>query len=119
YSTKALDSSVHPALTVVYGAAPQAPPPTATGKLRVLQYNTHHGGWGTDGVWSPSRIVDWIIKANPDIVSLQEIEVGTSWSQNQDDTVIYQNLLQQRTGHPWYKMFSKPGQWGVNGNLIL
>jgi hypothetical protein len=44
-------------------------------------YNTHHGGWGSDGVYSPDRIADWIVKSNADLVSLNEIEVD-SWSKN-------------------------------------
>jgi endonuclease/exonuclease/phosphatase family metal-dependent hydrolase len=79
------------------------PPPSAT--LRVMQYNLHHGGWGTDGVYSPARIVDWIAKANPDVISFNEIEIGDSWSQNQDQTAIYQTLIEQRTGVTWYKVY--------------
>src|SRR5207244_8371496 len=83
YSSKAVDPSVRPVLTVVYGSASNTqPPPSPSGTLRVLQYNTHHGGWGTDGVYDPNRIVDWIMKANPDVISLNEIEVGDSWSKN-------------------------------------
>src|SRR5438067_6474936 len=65
YSSKAIDPSVRPVLTVAYGGStqPPQPQPPPTGTLRVLQYNTHHGGWGTDGVYDPNRIVDWIMKA--------------------------------------------------------
>src|SRR3954465_3960161 len=45
FSSKAVNPSVRPVLEVVYGGSVPAPiVPTAT--LRVLQYNTHHGGWG-------------------------------------------------------------------------
>jgi endonuclease/exonuclease/phosphatase family metal-dependent hydrolase len=83
-----------------------APPPATA--LRVLQYNTHHGGWNTasPSVYDPSAIVDWIVKASPDIISLNEIEVGDSWSLGKDQTVVYQDLLQQRTGLTWYKVYS-------------
>jgi endonuclease/exonuclease/phosphatase family metal-dependent hydrolase len=82
---------------------PVVPPPSNT--LRVMQYNTHHGGWGTDGVYNPNRIVDWIIKANPDVVSMNELEVGDSWSKNLDQSEVYKTLLEQRTGMTWYKVF--------------
>jgi endonuclease/exonuclease/phosphatase family metal-dependent hydrolase len=100
--------------------SPVAPPPPSSATLRVLQYNTHHGGWGSDGVYSPDRIVDWILKSHADIVSLNEIEVRDSWSKNLDQAVVYQNLLQQRTGVAWYKMFvnAHSATTGI-GNLVL
>jgi endonuclease/exonuclease/phosphatase family metal-dependent hydrolase len=86
----------------------------------VLHYNTHHGGWGTDGIYDPNRIVAWIVKANPDIVSMNEIEVGTSWSSGADQTTLYQTLLQKATGRTWYKVFMHhSGATTGNGNLIL
>ena len=60
--------------------------------LRILQYNTHHGGWGSDGVYSPDRIVAQIMKANPDVVTMNEIEQGTSWSRGLDQVKIYEEL---------------------------
>lgn len=85
-----------------------------------MQYNTHHGGWGSDGIWDPTRIVDWIVKANPDVVSMNEIEVGTSWSKGGNDPTLYQSLLEQRTGVTWYQMFlTASGQPTGNGNLVL
>jgi endonuclease/exonuclease/phosphatase family metal-dependent hydrolase len=134
YSSKAVDPSVRPVLSVVYGGdepnspqlvtpPPSLPPPTTTATtatLRVLQYNTHHGGWGTDGVYNPSRLVAWVVKANPDIVSLNEIEVNTSWSKGADQTTLYQTLIQNATGRAWYKVFmTNAGNTNGNGNLIL
>jgi endonuclease/exonuclease/phosphatase family metal-dependent hydrolase len=99
---------------------PPPPPPPPSSALRVLQYNTHHGGWGSDGVYSPDRIVDWIVKSNADIVSLNEIEVRDSWSKNLDQTIVYQDLLQKRTGVTWFKVFvnAHGGTTGI-GNLVL
>ena len=100
-------------------STPVVPPP-AGATLRVLQYNTHHGGWGSDGVYSPDRIVDWIVTSNADVVSLNEIEMRDSWSKNLDQTVVYQNLLQQRTGVTWYKVFvNAHGATTGIGNLVL
>jgi endonuclease/exonuclease/phosphatase family metal-dependent hydrolase len=95
------------------------PPPLGI-PLRVLQYNTHHGGWGSDGVYSPDRIVDWIVSSRADIVSLNEIEVRDSWSKNLDQSVIYRDLLQLRTGLTWYVVFvNAHGATTGIGNLIL
>jgi endonuclease/exonuclease/phosphatase family metal-dependent hydrolase len=94
--------------------------PVNPGTLRVLQYNTHHGGWGTDGVYRPDRIVAQIVKVNPDVVCMNEIEQFDSWSKNADQTAVYQTLLQDATGKTWYKVFmNHAGATTGNGNLIL
>jgi len=99
---------------------PDPLPPPSSATLRVLQYNTHHGGWGTDGVYSPDRIVAQILKANPDVVCMNEIEQGDSWSKNADQTAVYQTLLQNATHQTWYKVFmNHAGATTGNGNLIL
>lgn len=88
--------------------------------LNVLQYNTHHGGWGSDGVYSPNRVADWIVKSNADLVSLNEIEVGDSWSKNLDQSVIYRDLLQQKTGLVWYQIYvNAHGTTTGIGNVVL
>ncbi|HWK12492.1 MAG TPA: endonuclease/exonuclease/phosphatase family protein, partial [Vicinamibacterales bacterium] len=90
-------------------------------KLRVLQWNTHDGGYGTDGVYDPNRLATWAAKFQPDIVMFNEIEKYTGWG-NQDQPAVYQNLLQQKTGKTWYYLFAQEfGQWSSNGkgNLIL
>jgi endonuclease/exonuclease/phosphatase family metal-dependent hydrolase len=122
FSSEAADPSVRPALIVVYGGTvPIEPPAPWTGvTLRVLQYNTHHGGYGTDDVYSTERIADWVVKTNPDVVSLQEIEVNDSWSKGTDQGDIYQDLLQRKTGTTWYKVwFHRSGGTTGLGQLIL
>ena len=89
--------------------------------LRVLQWNTHHGGYGTDGVYSPSRLATWAASFKPDVVMFNEIEKYTSWG-NQDQPEVYKSLLQQKTGKTWYYAFAQEfGNWSSNGkgNLIL
>src|SRR5258706_12598953 len=88
--------------------------------LRVMQYYTHHGGYGSDGVYDMKRIVDWIVKANPDVISLNEIETFDSWSKNLDQSVLYKNLVEQRTGKTWYKVFvNAHGTTSGIGNVVL
>ena len=48
-------------------------------QLRVLCYNVH-GGWGTDGKYDVARLADVINKAKPDLVALQEVDVGVKRS---------------------------------------
>ena len=99
---------------------PPAPAPSGT-NLRLLQWNVHHGGYGTDGVYSTERIASWIVRMSPDVVTLNEIEKYTSWG-NEDQPEVYKNLLQAKTGKTWYYHFAQEwGQWSSNGkgNLIL
>jgi endonuclease/exonuclease/phosphatase family metal-dependent hydrolase len=112
-----------PTLSVTYGTA-TAPPPvvsTTTGTLKVLQYNIHHGGIGTDGVYDPNRVANWIVKMNPDIVSLVEVESQDSYDSG-NGVAQYQAMLQQKTGVAWYTLdIQDYGQWTSPGirNAIL
>ena len=104
-------------------STPTTSPTTSTSSttLRVLQWNTHHGGYGTDGVYDTNRLASWIVAMNPDVVMLNEIEKYTSWG-NEDQPAVYKALLQQKTGKTWYSSFAQEfGQWSSNGkgNLIL
>jgi len=96
-------------------------PPATGSQLRVVQWNTHHGGYGTDNVYSPDRVASWVAKMNPDVVMFNEIEKNDSWG-NQDQPEVYKALLQQKTGRTWYYVFAQEfGQWSSNGkgNLIF
>jgi endonuclease/exonuclease/phosphatase family metal-dependent hydrolase len=111
-----------PSLAITYGGAAAQTVTAATGStLRVLQYNVHHGGIGTDGVYDPNRVADWIVKANPDIVSLVEIESQDSYDSG-SGVAQYQAMLQQKTGVTWYALdIQDYGDWTSPGirNAIL
>jgi endonuclease/exonuclease/phosphatase family metal-dependent hydrolase len=97
------------------------PPPPSGSTLRILQWNIHHGGYGTDNVYDTNRVATWIVAMNPAVVMLNEVEKFTSWG-NQDQPEVYKALLQQKTGKTWYSFFAQEfGQWNSNGkgNLIL
>jgi len=125
YSDEASDPAVRPTLTIVYGAAtapaPVVAPATTSSTLRVLQWNTHHGGYGTDGRYDTDRLATWVVRMKPDVVFLNEIEKYTGWG-NQDQPEVYKKLLQTKTGKTWYYIFAQEfGAWTSNGkgNLIL
>jgi endonuclease/exonuclease/phosphatase family metal-dependent hydrolase len=100
------NTAARPVLKVTYGGStPIIPPPTSGSTLRVLQWNTHHGGVGSDGVWDPERLMTWVAKTNPDIVSLNEVERYTSWSKNTDEPATLLALMKQYTGKTWYGTF--------------
>jgi endonuclease/exonuclease/phosphatase family metal-dependent hydrolase len=112
-----------PTLVVTYGTTSPAPATTSssTGTLTVLQYNIHHGGIGTDGVYDPNRVANWIVKMNPDIVSLVELESQDSYDSG-NGVAQYQAMLQQKTGVAWYTLdIQDYGQWTSPGirNAIL
>jgi endonuclease/exonuclease/phosphatase family metal-dependent hydrolase len=69
-----------------------------------MQWNTHHGGVGSDGRWDPYRLTKWIAKLNPDIVSLNEVERYTGWG-NTDEPALIASLMKQYTGRTWYYKF--------------
>lgn len=123
--------AARPALAVTYGGTPSAPapppppPPSSTpsgsATLRVLQYNVQHGGVGTDGVYNPGRVVDVIVKANPDVVSLVEVESDDSYDSG-DGVAQYKAALEQKTGVTWYSLSIQDyGDWSAAGirNAIL
>ena len=134
YSDEAGDVTVRPVLTVTLGSggtsspapAPEpepapAPAPSGSGvKLRVMEWNIHHGV-GTDGAYNIDRLATWMARVNPDVILLNEVEKYTSWG-NEDQPARFQSLLQSKTGKRWYKHFSQEfGQWSSNGkgHLIL
>ena len=114
-----LRGAFDPAITVPITVASTV---SSTSKLlRVLQWNTHHGGFGTDGVYSPDRVASWAASFKPDVIMFNEIEKNDYWG-NQDQPEVYKALLQQKTGKTWYYIFAQEfGQWTSNGkgNLIL
>ena len=74
--------------------------------LRVLHWNSHHGGTGTDGVYDPDRFVAAIVKVNPDVISLNEID-----DQSEADRII--GALAAKTGKTWNSSYDD------RGNLVL
>jgi hypothetical protein len=71
------DSNVanRPTLKVTYGSTSSSPALTVTGTtLRVLHWNTHHNGVGTDGVLDTARLMRKVATLNADVISLNEVE---------------------------------------------
>jgi endonuclease/exonuclease/phosphatase family metal-dependent hydrolase len=88
--------------------------------LRVMQYNTHHGGVGTDGVWDVHRLIASAVKQNPDIISFNEVEYKDGYSDNQDDLSLYLAELKRQTGKTWYgKFVAGSGASTGIGNAIV
>lgn len=125
--------AVRPVLKVTYGGTaptpapgptpaptpspnPSATPSSAGGAtLRVLHWNTHHGGVGTDGKLDIERLIKKAASFNPDIVSLNEVEkYGT------DQPAQMAALMKKHTGKTWYYKFaSGTGSGSGIGNMIM
>jgi endonuclease/exonuclease/phosphatase family metal-dependent hydrolase len=75
-----------------YGQAPAAPELTT---LRLLHWNSHHGGRRTDDVYDPKGFVSWIVRFNPDIVTLNEVD------NNAQRDALLEQLRQQIPGASW------------------
>jgi len=126
YSNNESNTGVRPTLLVGTGTTTSTAPSGSVvtepsgSTLRVLQWNIHHGGFGTDGKYDTNRVATWIVKMDPDVVLINEIEKYTSWG-NQNQPEVYKNLLQSKTGKTWYYVFAQEyGAWSSNGkgNII-
>jgi endonuclease/exonuclease/phosphatase family metal-dependent hydrolase len=139
YSSEASDAGLRPKLTVVYGSGTAAPddedeeeeeeapapaPNTSSGSsstLKVLDWNIHYG-IGMDGRYGIDKYVDWIVRLNPDIISLNEVEKNVRGHGDEDQPALFASKLRARTGRTWYYHHAnRYGNWGDNGggNLIL
>jgi endonuclease/exonuclease/phosphatase family metal-dependent hydrolase len=102
------------------GGTPEPNPASGAVRLRVLEWNVHHGV-GTDGHYNLDRIATWIAKMDADVVMLNEVEKNTGWG-NEDQPARYEALLEAKTGRNWHRTFTQEfGDWSANGkgHLIL
>jgi endonuclease/exonuclease/phosphatase family metal-dependent hydrolase len=82
--------------------------------LRVLTYNIHHGV-GEDNALNLNRIASVISAANPDIVSLQEVDNGVPRSNDVNQV----SRLAELTGMQWYFGKARNLDGGAYGNGVL
>jgi len=88
--------------------------PTPSTKLTLMSYNVHGCG-GMDGCISTERIARVISRYKPDIIALQELDVGRSRSGRTDQAEIIARKLEMKFHfHPAFR--SKDEQYG---NAIL
>ncbi len=120
YTATESNTALRPTLKVTYGNAAAPPPTTPTTTsggttLRVLEYNTQHGGIGTDGKYSPDRSASVVAKINPDVVSLCELESEDSYDSG-DAIAQWKSMLEAKTGKTWYSLdIQDYGDWTAGG----
>ena len=94
----------------LFGALVLSTAPAASQTIRVLQWNTYHGGYGTDGIYDQDRQVTWMTSVAPDIISLNEVKASQAQS--------YEQKLEAATGiarHSFHVVAQSDG----TGNQIL
>jgi endonuclease/exonuclease/phosphatase family metal-dependent hydrolase len=89
-------------------------PPQTPGTLRVLTYNIHHGE-GTDEVFDYQRLTKVINGLSPDLVALQEVDVGTERAAGVDQAALLGRLC--RMHHAFGQ--AMPYQGGHYGEAVL
>jgi endonuclease/exonuclease/phosphatase family metal-dependent hydrolase len=125
--------AVRPVLKVTYGGTTSAPAPAPTPTpapapapstsgtiLKVLHWNTHHNGIGSDGRLDTVRLMKWVAKFDADIISLGEVERYVGSYGNMDAPAVMANMLKLYTGKTYYYRFGTfSGYSNGIGNLIL
>jgi endonuclease/exonuclease/phosphatase family metal-dependent hydrolase len=101
------------------GASPASAASSTGSTLRVLHWNTHHGGVRTDGKLDTARLIKQAASLKPDIVSFNEVERYTGFGNN-DGPALMAALMKQYTGRHWYfKFATATGDAKGNGNLVM
>lgn len=85
-----------------------------TDVLRVMTYNVH-GCVGTDRRHDPARIAEVIATYAPDVVALQELDVGRARSHGLDQP----RFLAERLGYGFHFTAARACESGTYGNAIL
>jgi endonuclease/exonuclease/phosphatase family metal-dependent hydrolase len=120
YSSEDSTSSRRPTLTVVLASSSSAPAPPSGGgstgtSLRVLHWNISQG-YGTDGRSNIDRVVAFIARVRPDVVSFNEIMRYSSSSQPQ----MIADRLRAATGQTWrYHWVQKSGSSSGEGECVM
>lgn len=92
-----------------------APPSEPTQRARLMTYNVH-GFVGTDGAFDPERIARVIEQDDPDLVALQEVELGG----DEEASGLTLRWLGRRLGMHGHFTLTRPGlAGGLFGNAVL
>lgn len=72
--------------------------------MKVVHWNLHHGGVGSDGKLNVQAITDALVGFAPDYVSLNELEENDGYG-HIDQLEQHRLALQTAQGVPWYATF--------------
>ncbi|MBN2366638.1 MAG: hypothetical protein EH225_12085, partial [Calditrichaeota bacterium] len=82
--------------------------------IKVMSYNIH-SGIGRDGVYNLERIRDVIARENPDIIALQEVDIGLKKSHFDDQPMRLSDELKLYS----YFCLTRVTEKGTYGILTL
>jgi len=102
------------AFTVLPGCQAGSVKPRTPGTLRVLSYNIHHGE-AMDKKFDYQRLAKVINDLSPDIVALQEVDIGTERASGVDQAALLGRLCKMH--HAFGQ--AMPHQGGQYGEAIL
>src|SRR5205823_14505223 len=93
-------------------AVSSTPPPTSQ-QVTVVQWNIHKGreecGTPHSGcVNSLDEITTYLVNANADVVSLNEVEYLSTTYQNEDEPNVIEGFLETKTHQCWQRRFTDP-----------
>lgn len=105
------------AVFVLVASAPRSS--SAQGTIKVMDWNIHHGV-DTSGANNLERVAAWIVRIDPQVVSLNEVEKQNGYNDNADEPAVLESLLESRTGAAWHSCFAqRTGSARGQGNLLL
>ena len=121
HSTRSTNGSARPRLVITYATSTTTSTvstSSTSATLRVMQWNIHKTK-GSDGVCNPDRIASVIVKQNPQVVSLNEVNYYSgSCAWNFDMGAKLESLVEQKTGVTWYRKAVYGPSSGV-GDVLL
>jgi endonuclease/exonuclease/phosphatase family metal-dependent hydrolase len=123
HSSQSSSTSLRPRLVVTYATSTTTSTVSSSSSgstLRVMQWNIHKTK-GSDGVCNPDRIANQIVRQNPQVVSLNEVNFYSgSCAYTFDMGAKLESLVEQKTGATWYrKSVNVEGGSSGTGNVVL
>jgi endonuclease/exonuclease/phosphatase family metal-dependent hydrolase len=125
HSTRSTNGSARPRLVITYATSSSTTTSGVTTSsagttLRVMQWNVHKTK-GSDGICNPDRIASQIVKQNPQVVSLNEVNFYSGdCAYTFDMGAKLESLLEQKTGVTWNrKNVNVDGGSTGYGNVVL
>jgi endonuclease/exonuclease/phosphatase family metal-dependent hydrolase len=84
--------------------------------MKVVHWNLHHGGVGSDGKLNVGRITSLLVGFAPDVVSLNEVEQLDGYG-NTDQVETHRQALEVAQGRPWFSSFVQLNGGGNNKGI--
>jgi endonuclease/exonuclease/phosphatase family metal-dependent hydrolase len=84
--------------------------------MKVVTWNTHHGGVNSAGKLNVAAISGWLVQFAPDVVSLNELEQNDSYGET-DQLETHRLTLENAQHRPWYSAWCALNGSSVNKGI--